>query len=389
MTTTQPMQRAHSACELFPMVGDDEFAALKEDIRTNGQREPIVLVGGELVDGRNRLRACEALGIEPKVRNLTAKEAGDVFALVMSLNFHRRHLKPHEQGRVIEAFEARRESEGAERKRGGPTKGGELSRGGTVSIRSTAKILGVPKSTVHRAVKAAKDYKAAAPALRAKVDAGELTPKQAARQTAKAEKREAVTTTSEPAEHTEATLDGFVHRAKEDATQRFACIYADPPWRYGNQGTRAATDDHYGTMSVDEICALPIADIAAEDAHLHLWTTNAFLFDAKRVMEAWGFEYKSCFVWVKPQMGIGNYWRVSHEFLLFGMRGDCPFGRRDQMSWAELPRGRHSAKPDAIRQRIEKVSPGPRIELFARDVTDGWSAWGNQLRRNLFTRGKS
>jgi N6-adenosine-specific RNA methylase IME4 len=171
------------------------------------------------------------------------------------------------------------------------------------------------------------------------------------------------------------------------AGSRFACVYADPAWRYGNQGSRAATDNHYETMPVEDIGALPVRDIAADDAHLHLWTTNAFLFDAQRVMEAWGFAYKSCFVWVKPQMGMGNYWRVSHEFLLLGIRGDCPFLAHNEPSWRSLQRHRHSTKPDAIRQIIEKVSPGPRIELFARDSYPGWSAWGNQTKlvTSLFT----
>lgn len=201
----------------------------------------------------------------------------------------------------------------------------------------------------------------------------------------KAAKREAATANDDAPDVVDQSLDSFVAAASADPTKRFGCVYADPPWRYGNQGTRAATGNHYGTMTVDEICALPVREIVAENAHLHLWTTNAFLFEAKRVMEAWGFEYKSCFVWVKPQMGIGNYWRVSHEFMLLGIRGDAPFLAKNEMSWAELPRGRHSAKPDDIRKRIEKVSPGPRIELFARDAFEGWSAWGNQTKHSLFT----
>lgn len=117
-----------------------------------------------------------------------------------------------------------------------------------------------------------------------------------------------------------------------DGLGRFGIIYADPPWQYGNQSTRASTDNHYDTMSVDDICEMPVADHVADNAHLHLWTTNAFLFDAKRVMDAWGFEYRSVFVWVKPQMGIGNYWRVSHEFLLLGIRGNA----RKKLSLATL-----------------------------------------------------
>lgn len=166
---------------------------------------------------------------------------------------------------------------------------------------------------------------------------------------------------------------------------RYGTVYADPPWQYGNQGTRAATGRHYGGMTVDEIAALPIADLVATDAHLHLWTTNGFLFDCKRIIEAWGFQYKSCFVWVKPSMGIGNYWRVSHEFMLFGVRGTAPFRDRSLMSWAELPRGDHSAKPEKIRKMIERASPGPRLELFGRHShAPGWTIWGDGIERNLF-----
>ncbi len=169
-----------------------------------------------------------------------------------------------------------------------------------------------------------------------------------------------------------------------DGGELFKTVYADPPWQYGNQATRASTDNHYPTMSLDDICALPVAKVVDENAHLHLWTTNGFLFDAKRVMEAWGFEYRSCFVWVKPQMGIGNYWRVSHEFMLFGIRGKCPFRRRDQMSWREMDRGRHSSKPDDIRQIVESVSPGPYLEMFGRIAMPNWTVFGNQVERSIF-----
>lgn len=165
--------------------------------------------------------------------------------------------------------------------------------------------------------------------------------------------------------------------------QKFSTIYADPPWAYGNQGTRAATSNHYSTMSVDDICDLPIKDLKADDAHLHLWTTNAFLFESKRVMEAWGFEYKSMLIWVKPQMGLGNYWRVSHEILLFGISGQCPFLDHSYMSWISCERTRHSKKPEQIRSMIEKVSPPDYLELFGREIIEGWTVWGNEVEGNL------
>ncbi len=173
---------------------------------------------------------------------------------------------------------------------------------------------------------------------------------------------------------------GFTSRLDEliDSGVRFASLYADPPWQYDNCGSRGAAENHYATMSVQQICRLPVNRLVARNAHLHLWTTNAFLFEAKQVIEAWGFEYKSCFVWVKPQVGMGNYWRLSHEFLLLGVRGNCPFRDNAARSWVELCRQRHSEKPEEIRSLVERVSPGPYLELFGRKRVTGWTVFGNQ-----------
>jgi N6-adenosine-specific RNA methylase IME4 len=171
---------------------------------------------------------------------------------------------------------------------------------------------------------------------------------------------------------------------------RFGCIYADPPWLYDNQGTRAATSNHYDGMTVDELCdpnLMPIAALAAKDAHLHLWTVNAFLFECPKIFDAWGFDFKSTFVWTKREIGIGNYWRNSHEILLTAVRGDAKhFDDHSLRSWLECARGRHSDKPDQVRDMIAKASPTPRIELFARAEHDGWLSWGDQIEKNLFSK---
>lgn len=165
----------------------------------------------------------------------------------------------------------------------------------------------------------------------------------------------------------------------------FGTIYADPPWRYGNQGTRAATGNHYdGDMSLGDIAALPVGKLAAPKSHLWLWTTNAFLFECPRLFAAWGFEFKSSYIWVKPQIGIGNYIRNSHEFLLLAVRGGLVGQAKNVRSWGEFRRGEHSAKPEAIRvDVIERLSPGPRLELFARQTAPGWTCWGNQVAGTL------
>lgn len=164
------------------------------------------------------------------------------------------------------------------------------------------------------------------------------------------------------------------------AGKKFGCIYADPPWLYDNQGTRASTENHYLGMTTDELCEMPIEQLALPDAHLHLWTTNGFLFDAPRIIKAWGFVFRSSFVWVKSSIGIGNYWRNSHEFLLTAIRGNAThFHDHSLRSWMESPRDDHSAKPEEIREMIERASPAPFLELFGRLKADGWTVWGNQV----------
>ena len=178
---------------------------------------------------------------------------------------------------------------------------------------------------------------------------------------------------------TVASLDDLLSQGRQYGT-----IYADPPWLYANQGTRAATSNHYGGMTVEEICGLPIKDLALPDAHLHLWTTNGFLFECPKIFDAWGFEFRSTLVWIKTQMGIGNYWRNSHEILLTAVRGNAKrFNDHAMRSWFECSRGKHSAKPEQVRTMIERASPGPYIELFGRFPSAGWTVWGNQIQDEL------
>jgi len=168
--------------------------------------------------------------------------------------------------------------------------------------------------------------------------------------------------------------------------QKFATVYADPPWPYDNRASRAAAVNHYPTVSVEEICAEPIQDLVEDAAHLHLWTTNAFLREAFEVIDAWGFQYKSCLVWVKDKLGMRNYWRVSHEYLLLGTRGDVGFRDSSIRSWIEADGTRHSQKPAVVRELVERVSPGPYLELYGRqELPDSmWTVYGNQIERRMF-----
>lgn len=165
--------------------------------------------------------------------------------------------------------------------------------------------------------------------------------------------------------------------------QRFQVIYADPPWRYRNRASRGAAHNHYPTMSIPEIAALPVDQLAAKNSYLHLWATSGFLIEALQLMKGWGFDYRDAMVWIKPQMGMGNYWRLSHEILLLGVRGDPRWNADDIMSWQMAPRTTHSRKPELFRTLIERTCDGPYVELFARRTVPGWTVWGNQITREI------
>lgn len=163
------------------------------------------------------------------------------------------------------------------------------------------------------------------------------------------------------------------------AGNRMGTILIDPPWPTLNALLP------YLSITPEELQTLPISDLAAERCHLHVWATaNNFLFDTKEIIESWGFRVVGNFVWIKPQLGRGHYWRQSHEILLTAVRRDDDrFDDLGLRSWIAAPRGRHSEKPDAIRGLLERASPAPRLELFARKLVPGWFGWGHEIAEAL------
>ncbi len=164
----------------------------------------------------------------------------------------------------------------------------------------------------------------------------------------------------------------------------FACIVADPPWEFRDRGVEGAAANHYATMATWEIAMMPVEEIAAPDAHLYLWTTDSHIFEAGAVMKAWGFRYIQILPWIKVnedgklQMGTGHYWRHCSEVVLFGVRGRLKPLVRDELAVFWAPRGKHSEKPGEFYEKVERFTPGPRVDIFARKSREGWTTWGDQ-----------
>jgi len=181
--------------------------------------------------------------------------------------------------------------------------------------------------------------------------------------------------------------------------KKFQTIYADPPWQFQNRTGKVAPEHRrlkrYATMTLDEICEMPVVAHTEENAHLYMWVPNALLPEGLRVLEAWGFTYKTNLIWLKVRKdggpdgrGVGFYFRNVTEVLLFGLKGRMRTLKpgRSQVNLLSSRKREHSRKPDEFYELIEDCSPGPYLELFAREKRTGWTQWGDQIETYHETR---
>jgi N6-adenosine-specific RNA methylase IME4 len=381
---------AHPAAELFPLMEAKRYAELAADIAEYGLREPIVTFEGKILDGRNRYRACGETGIEPRF----IEAIGDPYAFVWSLNGQRRDLLDDQRSLIwLYVNEASAEWRAAQEaiREEGDRKRSEAMVGKRNAAKDkpeivvpqlvappiqperssavAAKAAGTNRGSVERMSK----LKRRRPDLADKVRDGGMKPTAALRRMKKDEVKAKV-----------AALPDEIFRV----------LYVDPPWQYSDeraglgagegQKDRASTaaGDHYPTMPKADICALNVKSLAAPDAVLFCWATFPLLPDALEVVQAWGFKYKTAFVWDKGRGTFGHYHTAEAELLLVCTRGSCtPDIDAKEKQVQRWPRGAHSRKPLEAVAMIDRLYPhGPRIELFCRgEPPAGWVGWGAEL----------
>lgn len=380
----------HPLANIFPLLEGADFSALADDIAEHGLREMIVLYDGAILDGRNRFRACEAAGVEPKFAEY---EGDDPVGYVISLNLRRRHLD--ESQRSLVASKLENVGHGGDRKSSDQNANLHLDRAGAAAMLNVS-----PRSVAT----AAKVLDEGAPELVAAVERGEVSVSAAADVATlpKAEQVEIVARGEKEilqaakqirAGRAEVSRDERIAKIAEisrgnaplGTAAKYPVLYVDPPWKYENPPMGAGSrsiENHYPTLTLEEICALPVSDLATDDAILYLWATAPKLAECMTVIEAWGFNYRTNFVWVKDKIGMGYHARSQHELLLVCRRGDIPPPAVDDRvsSVVFADREGHSEKPREFYDLIEKFYPTlPRIELFCRGAPRaGWAAWGNQ-----------
>jgi N6-adenosine-specific RNA methylase IME4 len=398
MTETLPF---HPLADIFPQLEGAEFDDLVADIAAHGVREKGKLYEGSILDGRNRYRASLVAGADMEFEQF---DGADPVAFVISANLRRRHMTESQRAHVAAKLATLRE--------GRPTKTPSID---GVSEARASRLLNVSVPSVQRAKVVERK---GAPELKRAVEAGKVKISAAAIIAGELPESEQVDIVARGSKELQKAASALrkckleKNRAKRTSKviasaaapafptgRRYPVIYADPPWRYENphmSSTGRSIEEHYETMPLKAICALPVRELATDDAVLFLWTTVPHTYcSVPKVLDAWGFAFRSEIVWDKEKLGMGYWTRGQHEKLLICLRGkiDAPHGPGCPRSVYREPRGEHSAKPQYFYDMIEKMFPQFRatppapplmIELFANvqpeHAREGWTVWGKPHR---------
>jgi N6-adenosine-specific RNA methylase IME4 len=408
----------HPLANLFPMLSDAELEDLGQDIQQNGQVETVKLHQGMVLDGRNRYTACtrKNIGVRTEIFEGTNRDA---LAWVISKNLKRRHLTESQRAMVAAKLATLRLGDNqhtSAQAMAAPIGAPSFDLGEQASVLQepvaivtqpeAADMMNVGRRSVQRA---AVVQEKGSPELQAAVEAGkvavstaadiaeQLPADEQAKVAAMSQKdilAEAKRIRKEQNDARRAERSDELKRLAEASTalptgRKFPLIYMDPPTKYAAGDSDRSTENHYPTMTENEIAALPISDLALDKAVLLIWTTVPWLAKTLRLIEGWGFEYKSCACWDKETIGLGFWWQNQHELLIAASRGSPVIPENGSILGPSLYRekkGRHSAKPEYFREMIDRVpewKDWPKVELFPRvdgPLPNNWFGWGNQAR---------
>jgi N6-adenosine-specific RNA methylase IME4 len=380
--------------EAFPAMLVDEFEALKASISRNGLQDPLLLWNGRIMDGRHRLKACQALGITPHVVELAGPyEAAKSAAFASNIN--RRHLGIGQRALLAAQLASHKRGQTKSAKQDAPAltqeEAARLFAISRDAVQKACRLLTLAETSILNQVRegtmSLHEANVTSTTGRAGLVAQTTIEERKALRVAAAVKERLGEASRAQRLNKQAAISEKNQALPTGA--KYSVILADPPWDYGMPNDRAPSrvipQEKYPTMAVDAICAMDVAALTADDAMLFLWCPASLLPDGLRVMQAWGFEYSSNWVWHKTAGKLtcgGGTATIHHEHLLVGKRGTglTIAGKKlRQSSVLGAPVTQHSAKPVEAHKRIEALYPKlNRVELFSRSARDGWTAWGNQ-----------
>lgn len=371
--------------DLIPALSVEELRQLEANILADGCRDPLVVWKEErtLLDGHNRYSICKRNDRPFKVKELSFESETDAKVWMVRNQFGRRNLSPYTRGELaleLEVLFAKKAKENQKTSTGGkePRPLQKSAKAENVDTRKEiAKVAHVSHDTI-----------AKVKLIKAGADAASKQALREGKTTINAvykgiKKREMVAEFKAKSAAETEEKPGVLSKLK-DGNGKFRVIYADPPWQYGDEGAPGGgVAEHYSTMSLAQLKALKVGDLAHEDGcHLWMWTTWPMIRDRvpHDVLEAWGFRWVGEMVWKKSGFGVGRWLRPATEILILAVKGNLKLlsDGKATNAFREFDKARHSAKPEEFYEVIEELSPGPYVELFARRERAKWMRWGNE-----------
>lgn len=358
--------------DLISPLTEVEFTQLKENILAEGCRDPLVVWNRIILDGHNRYAICQSYGVPFKIHELNLSGRNEAINWIIDNQLGRRNLSPWQmsilRGKRYNAEKADKFSHPKS----------DSHYGHRLTSEKLSEQYGVSSHTIRRDGDFAKVAELAAKENNIPImqlsKAQILEVAKEIQQEKRDERR---------AERIENLIEISSNNKPLEGIGKFPVLLCDPPWQYDFPiSDSRRIENQYPTMSIDEICNLPVSEICTDDAIIFLWSPPSFIHKGLRVLSAWGFDFRTTMVWVKPSIGPGQWVRQRHELILIGIKGNIPTPRGEDKpdSVIEAPREEHSKKPDIIYDIIEKMYPElPKIELFCRKPRNGWSAWGNEI----------
>jgi N6-adenosine-specific RNA methylase IME4 len=386
---------------LIPPLATDELAQLENNIVAEGCRDPLVVWDGVLIDGHNRYEICTRLDIPFDVVSVDLDSMDDAKLWIVRNQLGRRNISDFV--RVELALIAKPLIEAKAKANQGTRTDIVQNSAQSIAPLKTRDAIADLANVSHDTVTKVEKIKAkAAPELLAAVRTGSVSINAATDVATLPSADQAVLVARGEKEILQASKDIRARRSEERRTERvqkiveisksnaplgklaarYPVLYVDPPWRYEHAISESREiENQYPTMALDDIKALPVADIRTDDCVMFLWVTSPKLTEGMELLEAWGFTYRTCAVWDKQKIGMGYYFRQQHELLLVATCGKppTPLPANRPSSVMSFARTQHSAKPAEVAELIEAMYPDlPKLEMFCRSPRDGWDAWGNQ-----------
>jgi N6-adenosine-specific RNA methylase IME4 len=373
--------------KLIPKLTDDEFNQLEKNILDDGIRDKIIIWQDTIIDGHNRYKLAQKHNLDFETDEMDFDDRNDVKIWIIKNQFGRRNISNYDRSRLVLELEPLISAKAKEKQRDA---GGAVHQKSDKAVIDTKKELAAVAGVSHDTIaKVKKIEQKATPEIKRKLSIGDLSINEAYQDIKKEEKKEQLEKKKDEYKEKIISLKDNTSEYKIDifnTDKKFRIIYADPPWEYADKQDNpnlGGASKHYNSMSIDELCALPISKISNKDSVLFLWITSPKLNLFLELMTAWGFEYKTSFVWDKIKHNMGHYNSVRHEFLLIGGKGkSAPDIKKLYDSVISIERSdNHSEKPVEFMDMIDELYVhGDRIELFCRkSKKENWYVWGNEI----------